>query len=347
MSVTISDGRPHHRPHLLLCSAWRSPRTNGGRRPDRWQAAVCCLGTRPPSPCVRPAPFPCRSAATWCTWAWASRCTICRPWCPLSRRSASRWVCTSPPIRCAVAPAAPPACCRSPAPSAEPCGCVGAPLAVPPACCPPLAHRVTAGWPAPQITVSTVGLVPEMRQFSEQSKAVMAVSLHATTDEVGGVRRTRLQPRSAGPRRRPVRVPLGLAPWPGPLALLGKFEFNGFLPAWCVGMLWGVPAHLRCVKAWLMSVCVPPCCASAGPGLDRAREPQVGPAGALCAVRCALCCALPLQASDTPPAGRAVVATQEPSGILSPQLCPARTHVRARTHTHTHTHARSLARCRS
>ncbi|KAL4437757.1 hypothetical protein ABPG77_005669, partial [Micractinium sp. CCAP 211/92] len=34
------------------------------------------------------------------------------------------------------------------------------------------------------ITVSTVGLVPEMCQFSEQSKAVMAVSLHATTDEV-------------------------------------------------------------------------------------------------------------------------------------------------------------------
>lgn len=39
-----------------------------------------------------------------------------------------------------------------------------------------------------QITVSTVGLIPEMRQFSEQSKAVMAVSLHATTDEVGPAR---------------------------------------------------------------------------------------------------------------------------------------------------------------
>jgi len=29
-----------------------------------------------------------------------------------------------------------------------------------------------------------VGLVPEMRQFAAASKAVMAVSLHATTDEV-------------------------------------------------------------------------------------------------------------------------------------------------------------------
>ncbi len=35
-----------------------------------------------------------------------------------------------------------------------------------------------------QITVSTVGLVPEMRQFAAESRAVMAVSLHATTDEV-------------------------------------------------------------------------------------------------------------------------------------------------------------------
>lgn len=39
--------------------------------------------------------------------------------------------------------------------------------------------------PATQITVSTVGLVPEMRQFAAESRAVMAVSLHATTDEVG------------------------------------------------------------------------------------------------------------------------------------------------------------------
>ncbi|KAI7844767.1 hypothetical protein COHA_001649 [Chlorella ohadii] len=35
-----------------------------------------------------------------------------------------------------------------------------------------------------KITVSTVGLVPEMRQFAAESRAVMAVSLHATTDEV-------------------------------------------------------------------------------------------------------------------------------------------------------------------
>ncbi|EFN56750.1 hypothetical protein CHLNCDRAFT_22096, partial [Chlorella variabilis] len=35
-----------------------------------------------------------------------------------------------------------------------------------------------------QITVSTVGLIPEMRRFSRESRAVMAVSLHATTDEV-------------------------------------------------------------------------------------------------------------------------------------------------------------------
>lgn len=46
--------------------------------------------------------------------------------------------------------------------------------------CQPLGMHLSAN----KITVSTVGLIPEMRQFSEQSKAVMAVSLHATTDEV-------------------------------------------------------------------------------------------------------------------------------------------------------------------
>lgn len=35
-----------------------------------------------------------------------------------------------------------------------------------------------------QITVSTVGLVPEIREFVMRSKARLAVSLHATTDEV-------------------------------------------------------------------------------------------------------------------------------------------------------------------
>lgn len=35
-----------------------------------------------------------------------------------------------------------------------------------------------------QITVSTVGLVPEIREFVKNSKARLAVSLHATTDEV-------------------------------------------------------------------------------------------------------------------------------------------------------------------
>lgn len=32
--------------------------------------------------------------------------------------------------------------------------------------------------------MSTVGLVDEMRRFAAASRAVMAVSLHATTDEV-------------------------------------------------------------------------------------------------------------------------------------------------------------------
>ena len=35
-----------------------------------------------------------------------------------------------------------------------------------------------------QVTVSTVGLVPEIRQFCETSTSQLAVSLHATTDEV-------------------------------------------------------------------------------------------------------------------------------------------------------------------
>ena len=35
-----------------------------------------------------------------------------------------------------------------------------------------------------QITVSTVGLVPEIRRFATECEAQLAVSLHATTDEV-------------------------------------------------------------------------------------------------------------------------------------------------------------------
>jgi 23S rRNA (adenine2503-C2)-methyltransferase len=35
-----------------------------------------------------------------------------------------------------------------------------------------------------QVTVSTVGLVPEMQRFTASSRAQLAVSLHATTDEV-------------------------------------------------------------------------------------------------------------------------------------------------------------------
>lgn len=35
-----------------------------------------------------------------------------------------------------------------------------------------------------KITVSTVGLVPELRRFAAHSNAQLAVSLHAATDEV-------------------------------------------------------------------------------------------------------------------------------------------------------------------
>lgn len=41
-----------------------------------------------------------------------------------------------------------------------------------------------------RITVSTVGIVPEMIRFQKESKANLAVSLHATTDE----RRSQLMP---------------------------------------------------------------------------------------------------------------------------------------------------------
>lgn len=37
---------------------------------------------------------------------------------------------------------------------------------------------------AAQVTVSTVGLVPEMQEFMARSRAQLAVSLHATTDDV-------------------------------------------------------------------------------------------------------------------------------------------------------------------
>ena len=40
------------------------------------------------------------------------------------------------------------------------------------------------GLPAVQVTVSTVGLVPEMEHFVGRCTAQLAVSLHATTDEV-------------------------------------------------------------------------------------------------------------------------------------------------------------------
>jgi len=36
-----------------------------------------------------------------------------------------------------------------------------------------------------KITVSTVGLVPFIDRFVEESRCMLAVSLHATTDEVG------------------------------------------------------------------------------------------------------------------------------------------------------------------
>ena len=38
--------------------------------------------------------------------------------------------------------------------------------------------------PHSQIIVSTVGLIPEIRSFLASRKAKLAVSLHATTDEV-------------------------------------------------------------------------------------------------------------------------------------------------------------------
>ena len=35
-----------------------------------------------------------------------------------------------------------------------------------------------------QVTVSTVGLVPEIQELCAKSKVQLAISLHATTDEV-------------------------------------------------------------------------------------------------------------------------------------------------------------------
>lgn len=47
-----------------------------------------------------------------------------------------------------------------------------------------LTHPQGLGFPASRVCVSTVGLVPEMRAFAARSRAALAVSLHATTDEV-------------------------------------------------------------------------------------------------------------------------------------------------------------------
>jgi hypothetical protein len=41
--------------------------------------------------------------------------------------------------------------------------------------------------PLSQVTVSTVGLIPEIRRFVPTTRAQLAVSLHATTDEVSVV----------------------------------------------------------------------------------------------------------------------------------------------------------------
>eukprot|EP00887_Chlorella_sp_A99_P001273 scaffold14.g1273.t1 len=46
-----------------------------------------------------------------------------------------------------------------------------------------LCHPMGLHLSATKITVSTVGLLPEMRRFVASSRAVLAVSLHATTDE--------------------------------------------------------------------------------------------------------------------------------------------------------------------
>jgi len=67
------------------------------------------------------------------------------------------------------------------------------------------------------VTVSTVGLVPEMRAFCARSPAQLAVSLHAPTDAI----RDRIAPVNR-------RYPLS--------ELIGALEF-------AAGRLWGHAAH--------------------------------------------------------------------------------------------------------
>lgn len=47
-----------------------------------------------------------------------------------------------------------------------------------------LTHPLGLHFGAGRVTVSTVGLVPQVRQLVASTRAVLAVSLHATTDEV-------------------------------------------------------------------------------------------------------------------------------------------------------------------
>ena len=53
-----------------------------------------------------------------------------------------------------------------------------------PDACYPQGQVVTAAVAGLQVTVSTVGLVPQLQELCHRSKAQLAVSLHATTNEV-------------------------------------------------------------------------------------------------------------------------------------------------------------------
>lgn len=107
-----------------------------------------------------------RQYFVFATGAWASRCTIRRP-CWLLTVTCYYSMLTLPNLRCRRGMGEPMHNLES-----------------------VLAAVETLGEPSglhfskSKIIVSTVGLVPEIIEFRKRSKAKLAVSLHATTDEV-------------------------------------------------------------------------------------------------------------------------------------------------------------------
>ena len=182
-------------------------------------AGAVCSGVRTPS-ITGPCPLALAlTPALRCSWEWASRCTTTTPSCPPSRCAAAaegglagaRAACRCCGAGCGGgggggcggAERFQQRCSAAAGPTGQAAllSCHAMAEHIPPRHPPFQTHPPGPGpRHAPQILatglelsrnkiiVSTVGLVPEMRRFIASGRAKLAVSLHATTDEVRGGR---------------------------------------------------------------------------------------------------------------------------------------------------------------